>query len=76
MCGWRKSLGLPRGQIADWRKRDGIGCLHAVEYLTHCEIHRDAIDPEVSLFWHIMYDVPIGVIVIVAMIIIAIILAI
>lgn len=56
-AGFRRSLGMPRGQIADWRKTTGHGCIHVREYRTWYAVHRDRVDPKVSVFGHLFKDV-------------------
>lgn len=59
--GFRRDIGLPRFQIADWRYQVGQGCLHVVEYSDHYDIHWDRIDPNVSKIGHFWKDVVPGV---------------
>jgi len=51
--------GLPKGQLADWRKtlKDGRG-LHIREYETDYKIHWDEVDPGLSLVKHLSQDTP------------------
>ncbi len=57
--GFRPSIGLVFGQLADWRLalEDGRG-LHVREYLDHYVLHYDATDPSVSFMRHLAEDTP------------------
>jgi hypothetical protein len=56
--GMQRSLGLSRGQIADYRLRgrDG-GDLHVIEYPEYFDCHYDAVSPNVNLLKHLRVDV-------------------
>ena len=57
--GMRPSIGLPKGQGADYRLRlnDGSG-LHVHDFGTHYRAHLDQVDPETSLIDHLRLDAP------------------
>ena len=59
--GMRRSAGLPKGQLQDWRLRgsDG-GCLHILAYQSGFCCHYDRVDPSVSLVRHIALDIMSG----------------
>lgn len=57
---FRRSIGEPKGQIADWRasvegSEKGI---HIVEFRDRYELHVDRYDPYKSPLKHIVYDSP------------------
>lgn len=53
-----KSVGVPRGQIADWRTfKDGIKSgVHAVEFRDRYELHVDGFDPNRYPVEHLIHD--------------------
>ncbi len=55
--GFRNSIGIPRGQKADFRKRHNRGCLHVLEYDTYYLAHWDIVDPLVNPIEHFIVDV-------------------
>jgi len=59
MEGFQLSLGLPRGQVADYRMglEDGR-CLHVVEYQDHYAVHLDSTDPSRDPLGHLLRDSP------------------
>lgn len=56
--GMRRSTGLPKGQLQDWRcvGPDGGG-LHILAYPLGFRCHYDQVDPSVSLAKHLAVDV-------------------
>lgn len=56
---FKRSLGIPRGQIADYRMKlkDGRS-LHIVEFKDHYRIHWDIHDPEENPLGHLLTDSP------------------
>lgn len=52
-----RSLGLPRGQKADYRAPLGRGCVHVVEFDDFYELHVDSYDPKRFPFRHFWHDV-------------------
>jgi hypothetical protein len=56
--GFRKTVGLPSGQIADYRLTlmDGRS-IHALEYWSFYLIHWDVRDPSFDPIGHLQYDV-------------------
>lgn len=56
-CGFRRDLGLPRGEKAHWRMRLGRGCLHVREYSKFYRAHWDVMDPTASIAGHFFLDV-------------------
>lgn len=55
-----KDVGLPVGQLADWRfpaLADRSG-LHVHEHATYWEAHIDRVHPASSLLGHVQHDVP------------------
>lgn len=56
--GFVRSIGLPTGQIADWRKTlPGGECLHVHEHRTFYAVHVDLFDPHESPVSHLIGDV-------------------
>ncbi len=55
---FRKSVGLPCGQIADYRANINNFCIHIKEYYDRYDIHLDRYDPKKNPFMHLLYDVP------------------
>ncbi|MCS6768220.1 MAG: hypothetical protein RMJ59_05135 [Candidatus Nitrosocaldus sp.] len=57
--GFRRSIGEPKGQIADYRfaLHDGRG-IHVREYGDHYRVHWDMVDPSVSIVTHLKRDAP------------------
>ncbi|MGC8609275.1 MAG: hypothetical protein ACP5UV_05335 [Thermoplasmata archaeon] len=57
---FRRSIGSPRGQMADWRLsiRGETSGIHAVEYIDRYEIHVDRFDPYKRPVKHLIYDAP------------------
>ena len=57
--GFHRSLGHPRGQLADYRlELSGGGCLHVVEFQDHYLAHVDAVDPSRDPLGHLLRDAP------------------
>jgi len=55
--GFKEHFGMPKGQIADYRKRMPNGqCVHVLEYRDKYYIHRDRIDPRKDPLGHAFYD--------------------
>lgn len=57
---FRKSIGEPKGQMADWRapvagSRKGV---HVVEFEDRYSIHVDRFDPSKQPLKHLVYDSP------------------
>lgn len=54
----RRSAGLPKGQLQDWRciGPDGGG-LHVLVYRDRYVAHYDTVDPAVNLLGHLKHDV-------------------
>ncbi len=58
-AGMTRSVGLPKGQLKDWRSEtmpDGSG-LHVLEFVDHYEVHIDRVDPHANLPGHVVQDV-------------------
>lgn len=57
---FRRSIGEPKGQIADWRASiDGSQKgMHVVEFSDRYEIHVDKFDPYKNPLKHLVYDSP------------------
>lgn len=56
--GFVRSIGLPTGQIRDWRKTlSGGECLHVHEHKTFYAAHVDLFDPAVAPLHHLIGDV-------------------
>lgn len=55
-----KSIGVPYGQIADWRFKPETNCtgLHIHEYSNEWVAHLDQVHPQCSLIRHLKYDAP------------------
>lgn len=55
-----KSIGKPKGQIADWRSRSpregSTLSVHVVEFHDSYEVHTDMYDPMISPIKHLIYD--------------------
>ncbi|WP_170136164.1 hypothetical protein [Nannocystis exedens] len=60
MEGAVRSLGWPRGQIADWRFPPTPGCrgLHVHEYADRWEAHVDRVHPACDPLGHLQHDAP------------------
>lgn len=58
--GAHKSIGLPKGQISDWRFPPFEDCsgMHAREYADRWEAHIDAVSPDCSVVGHARTDTP------------------
>lgn len=58
--GFRRSIGLVKGQNKDWRLAlsNGSG-VHVREYDNHYEVHIDTVDPSKSIVKHLAADTPI-----------------
>ena len=58
-AGFRRTLGEPKFQIADWSKglRNG-GRIHIIEFSRHYEVHWDKVDPAVDPAGHLAVDAP------------------
>jgi len=58
-AGMRRSLGLPRGQAADYRgELSGGRCLHVRTFVDHYVAHVDQVDPGRDVLGHLRADVP------------------
>mgnify|MGYP001773268492 CR=1 FL=1 len=59
LVGFRRSIGEPHGQSADYRLRlyDGRS-IHVREYSDHYRVHWDRVDPSVSIVAHLKHDAP------------------
>ena len=57
---FRRSVGEPKGQIADWRAsiEGSVRGVHVLEYSDRYEIHVDSFDPYKRPFQHILFDSP------------------
>ncbi|WP_052266630.1 hypothetical protein [Picrophilus oshimae] len=55
---FRKSIGLPCGQIADYRGSINGFSIHIKEYYDKYEVHLDKYDPRYNPFMHLIKDVP------------------
>jgi hypothetical protein len=60
LAGARRDLGLPAGQLADWRFPPGPDCsgLHVHEHAGWYEAHLDQVHPACSLVGHVQADAP------------------
>lgn len=57
--GFKLSLGMPRGQVADYRMRLSDGrCLHVVELRDRYLVHLDSVDPSDNPLGHLLSDTP------------------
>jgi hypothetical protein len=58
-AGMTSSIGLPEGQVADYRLvlAGGAG-LHVKDFGTHYEAHIDEVHPEVNIAEHLRRDAP------------------
>ncbi|MEM0364014.1 MAG: hypothetical protein QW450_03145 [Candidatus Nitrosocaldus sp.] len=59
VVGFKRSIGEPHGQSADYRLRlyDGKS-IHVREYNNHYKVHWDRVDPSVSIIGHLKHDAP------------------
>lgn len=59
LVGFKRSVGEPHGQSADYRLRlyDGKS-IHVREYNDHYRVHWDKVDPSVSIIAHLKHDAP------------------
>jgi hypothetical protein len=59
-AGARRDLGLPVGQLADWRFPPGADCtgLHVHEHADRYEAHLDQVHPACGLVEHVRADAP------------------
>ena len=57
---FRRSVGEPRGQIADWRAsvEGSDRGIHVLEYGDRYEIHVDRYDPYKKPLMHVVFDSP------------------
>ncbi|MEM0155293.1 MAG: hypothetical protein QW597_01650 [Thermoplasmataceae archaeon] len=57
---FRRSIGEPKGQIADWRAsiEGSERGVHVVEFRDRYELHVDRYDPYKNPLKHIVYDSP------------------
>ena len=57
---FRRSVGEPKGQLADWRASIGgsVRGVHVLEYSDRYEIHVDNFDPYKKPFQHTLFDSP------------------
>lgn len=57
--GYYRSIGAPRGQVLDYRRRlsDDRG-MHLRIYRHHATLHWDHVDPSASLLGHLIRDAP------------------
>lgn len=58
LLGFRRDIGEPRGQLADYRYVVGEHSIHAREYPNRFLIHWDLFDPLVNAFDHLRCDSP------------------
>ncbi len=59
VAGMRRSLGLPLGQMADWRMPyPGCHGLHVREFPDHYSVHIDRVNPHCDLPGHVAADAP------------------
>lgn len=60
VAGARRSVGLARGQRADWRFAPARDCtgLHVHEFATSFVAHLDAVHPACSVLGHLQADAP------------------
>lgn len=58
--GFRRSLGLIKGQLKDWRLAlDSGPGIHVREYADRYEVHVDNVDPSKGIVQHLAADTPI-----------------
>lgn len=58
-AGMTTSIGLPEGQLADYRLRlQGTAGLHVKDFGEHYEIHVDEVHPDVNPIEHLRRDSP------------------
>ncbi len=59
LVGFKRSVGEPHGQRADYRLRlyDGKS-IHVREYNDHYRVHWDKVDPSTSVIAHLKHDAP------------------
>lgn len=56
--GFVRSIGLPQGERANWRKTlSGGECLHVKEYRSFYSVHVDLFDPHEQPLQHFVGDV-------------------
>lgn len=60
LAGARRDVGLPVGQLADWRFAAAADCtgLHVHEHADRYEAHIDRVHPACSLVGHVRADAP------------------
>ncbi len=58
--GAQRSVGLPRGQVSDWRFEPGADCtgLHVHELAGGWAAHLDAVHPDCGIVAHLQADAP------------------
>ena len=57
--GFKRSIGRPAGQIADYRKATSRGkSIHVREYGSFYKIHWDHVDPSIDAIEHLRRDAP------------------
>lgn len=60
-AGLQRSLGLPVGQLADWRMPSCRNGLHVREYVDRYTAHVDSVNPHCDLPGHLAADAPLVV---------------
>lgn len=60
LAGAQRSVGLPRGQLADWRFPPAVDCtgLHVHEQAAGFVAHLDLVHPDCSVVGHLQADAP------------------
>jgi len=57
-CGFVRTIGAPKGQIADWELVIEKGRIHVREYNDRFEIHWDSVSPLIDPEGHLKEDAP------------------
>lgn len=53
------SVGMPEGQVADYRKvLPGGAGFHVKDFQTHYEVHIDRVHPDINVIEHLRHDAP------------------